>query len=160
MVAYEEQRNGRAYSTHISGGLYPQVKGKSYEQVKDLLARENMYGMYPSTNGSVRLSYYENDILFFMHRRTAFEKDFAEAGLRQSDMVGFVKHMANYDTFGDSRGNNVNANGAFDRQSLLARQTDYPPERWCVYVRRCGQRCDDGNKIERQDAGRQRQRYA
>lgn len=119
MVAYEEQRNGRAYSTHISGGLYPQVKGKSYEQVKDLLARENMYGMYPSTNGSVRLSYYENDILFFMHRRTAFEKDFAEAGLRQSDMVGFVKHMANYDTFGDSRGNNVNANGAFDRQSLL-----------------------------------------
>lgn len=74
MVAYEERRNGRAYSTHISGGLYSQVKGKSYEQVKDLLARENMYGMYPSTNGSVRLSYYENDILFFMHRRTAFEK--------------------------------------------------------------------------------------
>ena len=119
MVAYEERRNGRAYSTHISGGLYSQVKGKSYEQVKDLLARENMYGMYPSTNGSVRLSYYENDILFFMHRRTAFEKDFAEAGLRKSDMVGFVKHMANYDTFGDSRGNSVNANGAVDRQSLL-----------------------------------------
>ena len=102
MIAYEERNNGSAYSTQISGNLYPYIKGKSFEQVKDLIARQNMYGMRPNSeeNGSIKLSYYEKDIYYFLNNRTNFAKDFSEAFLKPEDKQVFVKHMANYDTFG------------------------------------------------------------
>ena len=121
MIAYEERNNGSAYSTQISGDLYPYIKGKSFEQVKDLIARQNMYGMRPNSeeNGSIRLSYYEKDIYYFLNTRTNFAKDFSEAFLRPEDKQVFVKHMANYDTFGNKGNNKVVADGSYSRDSLL-----------------------------------------
>ena len=120
MVAYEERYNGRAYSTGISGDLYPYVKGKSFGEVKDLIARQNMYGMYPSNGtGSIGMTYYETDIEYFLDTRTNFAKDFSEAFLRPEDKQVFVKHMANYDTFGNKGNNKVVADGTYSRDSLL-----------------------------------------
>ena len=121
MIAYEERNNGSAYSTKISGDLYPYIKGKSFEQVKDLIARQNMYGMRPNSeeNESIRLSYYEKDIYYFLNTRTNFAKDFSEAFLRPEDKQVFVKHMANYDTFGNKGNNKVVADGSYSRDSLL-----------------------------------------
>ena len=121
MIAYEERNNGSAYSTQISGDLYPYIKGKSFEQVKDLIARQNMYGMRPNSeeNGSIKLSYYEKDIYYFLNTRTNFAKDFSEAFLRPEDKQVFVKHMANYDTFGNKGNNKVVADGSYSRDSLL-----------------------------------------
>lgn len=121
MIAYEERNNGSAYSTQISGNLYPYIKGKSFEQVKDLIARQNMYGMRPNSeeNESIRLSYYEKDIYYFLNTRTNFSKDFSEAFLRPEDKQVFVKHMANYDTFGNKGNNKVVADGSYSRDSLL-----------------------------------------
>ena len=121
MIAYEERNNGSTYSTQISGNLYPYIKGKSFEQVKDLIARQNMYGMRPNSeeNESIRLSYYEKDIYYFLNTRTNFSKDFSEAFLRPEDKQVFVKHMANYDTFGNKGNNKVVADGSYSRDSLL-----------------------------------------
>ena len=121
MIAYEERNNGSAYSTKISGDLYPYIKGKSFEQVKDLIARQNMYGMRPNSeeNESIGLSYYEKDIYYFLNTRTNFAKDFSEAFLRPEDKQVFVKHMANYDTFGNKGNNKVVADGSYSRDSLL-----------------------------------------
>ena len=121
MIAYEERNNGSAYSTQISGDLYPYIKGKSFEQVKDLIARQNMYGMRPNSeeNESIRLSYYEKDIYYFLNTRTNFAKDFSEAFLRPEDKQVFVKHMANYDTFGNKGNNKIVADGSYSRDSLL-----------------------------------------
>ncbi|MEZ7707234.1 type I secretion protein [Neisseria sp. 27098_8_158] len=121
MIAYEERNNGSAYSTKISGDLYPYIKGKSFEQVKDLIARQNMYGMRPNSeeNESIKLSYYEKDIYYFLNTRTNFAKDFSEAFLRPEDKQVFVKHMANYDTFGNKGNNKVVADGSYSRDSLL-----------------------------------------
>ena len=120
MVAYEERYNGRAYSTGISGNLYPYVKGKSFGEVKDLIARQNMYGMYPSNGtGSIRMTYYETDIEYFLNTRTNFSKDFEEAFLSPNFKQLFVKHMANYDTFGNKGNNKVVADGSYSRDSLL-----------------------------------------
>lgn len=121
MIAYEERNNGSAYSTQISGDLYPYIKGKSFEQVKDLIARQNMYGMRPNSeeNESIKLSYYEKDIYYFLNTRTNFAKDFSEAFLRPEDKQVFVKHMANYDTFGNKGNNKVVADGSYSRDSLL-----------------------------------------
>ena len=121
MIAYEERNNGSAYSTQISGNLYPYIKGKSFEQVKDLIARQNMYGMRPNSeeNGSIKLSYYEKDIYYFLNNRTNFAKDFSEAFLKPEDKQVFVKHMANYDTFGNKGNNKIVADGSYSRDSLL-----------------------------------------
>lgn len=120
MVAYEERYNGRAYSTGISGNLYPYVKGKSFGEVKDLIARQNMYGMYPSNGtGSIRMTYYETDIEYFLNTRTNFSKDFEEAFLSPNFKQLFVKHMANYDTFGNKGNNKIVADGSYSRDSLL-----------------------------------------
>ena len=120
MVAYEERYNGRAYSTGISGNLYPYVKGKSFGEVKDLIARQNMYGMYPSNGtGSIRMTYYETDIEYFLNTRTNFSKDFEEAFLSPNSKQLFVKHMANYDTFGNKGNNKIVADGSYSRDSLL-----------------------------------------
>lgn len=120
MVAYEERYNGRAYSTEISGNLYPYVKGKSFGEVKDLIARQNMYGMYPSNGtGSIRMTYYETDIEYFLNTRTNFSKDFEEAFLSPNSKQLFVKHMANYDTFGNKGNNKIVADGSYSRDSLL-----------------------------------------
>lgn len=121
MIAYEERNNGSAYSTQISGNLYPYIKGKSFEQVKDLIARQNMYGMRPNSeeNGSIKLSYYEKDIYYFLNNRTNFAKDFSEAFLKPEDKQIFVKHMANYDTFGNKGNNKIVADGSYSRDSLL-----------------------------------------
>ncbi|WP_308904507.1 calcium-binding protein [Neisseria subflava] len=120
MVAYEERYNGRAYSTRISGNLYPYVKGKSFGEVKDLIARQNMYGMYPSNGtGSIRMTYYETDIEYFLNTRTNFSKDFEEAFLSPNFKQLFVKHMANYDTFGNKGNNKIVADGSYSRDSLL-----------------------------------------
>ncbi len=121
MIAYEERNNGSAYSTQISGDLYPYIKGKSFEQVKDLIARQNMYGMRPNSeeNGSIKLSYYEKDIYYFLNTRTNFSKDFKEAFLSPNSEKLFVKHMANYDTFGNKGNNKIVADGSYSRDSLL-----------------------------------------
>lgn len=121
MIAYEERNNGSAYSTQISGDLYPYIKGKSFEQVKDLIARQNMYGMRPNSeeNGSIKLSYYEKDIYYFLNTRTNFSKDFKEAFLSPNSKQVFVKHMANYDTFGNKGNNKIVADGSYSRDSLL-----------------------------------------
>lgn len=120
MVAYEERYNGRAYSTGISGDLYPYVKGKSFGEVKDLIARQNMYGMNPSNGtGSIRMTYYETDIEYFLNTRTNFSKDFEEAFLSPNSKQLFVKHMANYDTFGNKGNNKIVADGSYSRDSLL-----------------------------------------
>ena len=120
MVAYEERYNGRAYSTGISGNLYPYVKGKSFGEVKDLIARQNMYGMNPSNGtGSIRMTYYETDIEYFLDTRTNFSKDFEEAFLSPNFKQLFVKHMANYDTFGNKGNNKIVADGSYSRDSLL-----------------------------------------
>lgn len=120
MVAYEERYNGRAYSTEISGNLYPYVKGKSFGEVKDLIARQNMYGMYPSNGtGSIRMTYYETDIEYFLNTRTNFSKDFEEAFLSPNSKQLFVKHMTNYDTFGNKGNNKIVADGSYSRDSLL-----------------------------------------
>lgn len=120
MVAYEERYNGRAYSTGISGDLYPYVKGKSFGEVKDLIARQNMYGMNPSNGtGSIRMTYYETDIEYFLDTRTNFSKDFEEAFLSSNFKQLFVKHMANYDTFGNKGNNKIVADGSYSRDSLL-----------------------------------------
>ena len=120
MVAYEERYNGRAYSTGISGNLYPYVKGKSFGEVKDLIARQNMYGMYPSNGtGSIRMTYYETDIEHFLNTRTNFSKDFKEASISPNSKQVFVKHMANYDTFGNKGNNKIVADGSYSRDSLL-----------------------------------------
>lgn len=121
MIAYEERNNGSAYSTQISGDLYPYIKGKSFEQVKDLIARQNMYGMSPNSeeNGSIKLSYYEKDIYYFLNTRTNFSKDFKEAFLSPNSEKLFVKHMANYDTFGNKGNNKIVADGSYSRDSLL-----------------------------------------
>lgn len=120
MVAYEERYNGRAYSTGISGDLYPYVKGKSFGEVKDLIARQNMYGMNPSNGtGSIRMTYYETDIEYFLNTRTNFSKDFEEAFLSPNFKQLFVKHMANYDTFGNKGNNKIVADGSYSRDSLL-----------------------------------------
>ncbi|EFV81187.1 MULTISPECIES: calcium-binding protein [Neisseria] len=120
MVAYEERYNGRAYSTGISGNLYPYIKGKSFGEVKDLIARQNMYGMYPSNGtGSIRMTYYETDIEYFLNTRTNFSKDFEEAFLSPNFKQLFVKHMANYDTFGNKGNNKIVADGSYSRDSLL-----------------------------------------
>lgn len=121
MIAYEERNNGSAYSTQISGNLYPYIKGKSFEQVKDLIARQNMYGMRPNSeeNGSIKLSYYEKDIYYFLNNRTNFAKDFSEAFLKPEDKQVFVKHMADYDTFGNKGNNKIVADGSYSRDSLL-----------------------------------------
>ncbi|HFC8840055.1 TPA: calcium-binding protein [Neisseria subflava] len=121
MIAYEERNNGSAYSTQISGNLYPYIKGKSFEQVKDLIARQNMYGMRPNSeeNGSIKLSYYEKDIYYFLNNRTNFAKDFSEAFLKLEDKQVFVKHMADYDTFGNKGNNKIVADGSYSRDSLL-----------------------------------------
>ena len=120
MVAYEERYNGRAYSTGISGDLYPYIKGKSFGEVKDLIARQNMYGMNPSNGtGSIKMTYYETDIEYFLNTRTNFSKDFKEAFLSPNFKQLFVKHMANYDTFGNRGNNKVVADGSYSRDSLL-----------------------------------------
>ena len=120
MVAYEERYNGRAYSTGISGNLYPYVKGKSFGEVKDLIARQNMYGMYPSNGtGSIKMTYYETDIEYFLNTRTNFSKDFKEASISPNSKQVFVKHMANYDTFGNKGNNKIVADGSYSRDSLL-----------------------------------------
>ena len=120
MVAYEERYNGRAYSTGISGDLYPYIKGKSFGEVKDLIARQNMYGMNPSNGtGSIKMTYYETDIEYFLNTRTNFSKDFKEAFLSPNSEKLFVKHMANYDTFGNKGNNKIVADGSYSRDSLL-----------------------------------------
>ncbi|HFC8471062.1 TPA: type I secretion protein [Neisseria subflava] len=120
MVAYEERYNGRAYSTGISGDLYPYIKGKSFGEVKDLIARQNMYGMYPSNGtGSIKMTYYETDIEYFLNTRTNFSKDFKEASISPNSKQVFVKHMANYDTFGNKGNNKIVADGSYSRDSLL-----------------------------------------
>lgn len=120
MVAYEERYNGRAYSTGISGNLYPYIKGKSFGEVKDLIARQNMYGMYPSNGtGSIKMTYYETDIEYFLNTRTNFSKDFKEASISPNSKQVFVKHMANYDTFGNKGNNKIVADGSYSRDSLL-----------------------------------------
>ena len=120
MVAYEERYNGRAYSTGISGDLYPYIKGKSFGEVKDLIARQNMYGMNPSDGtGSIKMTYYETDIEYFLNTRTNFSKDFKEASISPNSKQVFVKHMANYDTFGNKGNNKIVADGSYSRDSLL-----------------------------------------
>ena len=120
MVAYEERYNGRAYSTGISGNLYPYIKGKSFGEVKGLIARQNMYGMNPSNGtGSIKMTYYETDIEYFLNTRTNFSKDFKEASISPNFKQVFVKHMANYDTFGNKGNNKIVSDGSYSRDSLL-----------------------------------------
>ena len=79
-----------------------------------------MYGMNPSNGtGSIRMTYYETDIEYFLDTRTNFSKDFEEAFLSSNFKQLFVKHMANYDTFGNKGNNKIVADGSYSRDSLL-----------------------------------------
>ncbi|WP_373740167.1 type I secretion protein [Neisseria sp.] len=117
IIEHERKQHGKAVDTVITGNLYAHIAGKSEADAKKLLGLYNKYAMQPSTGKGE--TYYEQDMIVYLVSRSSFSRDYREAGLPEAEMDKFLKHMINYDTLGNKRGNSVNAEHAVSRDSLL-----------------------------------------